>query len=746
MRSLYRQMYPLACLATLTAIVLVACSSGPGIAAPTVKEGAPAAVEFDQGQTTKTVSLSSVFTGQNLTFSDPKSSNPAVTTASIANGTLTITAVSPGEATITVTATNARGSVSHGITVTVPVTSGPAAPTVRAGAPAAVEFDQGQTTRIVSLSSVFTGQQLTFSDPILSKTAVATASIANGILTITAVSPGEATITVTATNARGSVSHGITVTVPVTSGPAAPTVRAGAPAAVEFGQGRTTRSISLRGVVFTGENLTFDIESDTPSVATASIVNGILIITAGDPGEATITVTATNTRGRVSHEITVTVPGLITTPPPTTPTSSCKSPLTIKLHETAKCTLSSNEQILKPSSNEGVTVVRNPAKDTEWSIRAEKKGTHKVSIISTGASNSGEKLSEITVEVPNSHPILTNANLAREGILIELTTAKPTSGTGTVLSSPSTYFSDPDDEPEDDGTKDVKSYRIASKPDWFLIDTEDGFVKDYDSSDAGYQLNYEVLKEVKVGIENTAYDFTVSLYGSDGEDDSTLPLVLKFNANPTSPAVSISPRRVGTYELNQRGDKNDFYNDQTLDAPPANKLEVGPRRGVSHTVTFKGATTGFGFANSLHQKWTDDGKLADSHSVTTANTDAHYLGEDGNYDPELPDETGDDGATNREEGNDYFVLKSTGAVVAKWASTPALDGEPVVEFELKDTGSSGTIKIEYYVWILSRDQRTVDGTPETRSEIPTTKGSDSRTLTINVVSCSSPPDPITACP
>ena len=299
-----------------------------------------------RGQTTSTVSLSSVFTGQNLTFSDPQSSKHAVATASIANGTLTITAVSPGAATIMVTATNARGSVSHEITVTVPES----APTVRTGAPAAVEFDQGQTTSTVLLSSVFTGQNLTFSDPQSSKHAVATASIANGTLTITAVSPGAATITVTATNARGSVSHEITVTVPATSGPAAPTVRAGAPTSVAFDQGRTIRSISLRGVVFTGENLTFDIESDTPSVAIASISSGILIITAGDPGEATITVTATNIRGRVSHEITITVPGLITThtttTTPTNTTSSCKSPLTIKLHETAKCTLSSNEQIL----------------------------------------------------------------------------------------------------------------------------------------------------------------------------------------------------------------------------------------------------------------------------------------------------------------------------------------------------------------------------------------------------------------
>ena len=574
---------------------------------------------------------------------------------------------------------------------------------------------------------------------------MATASIANGILTITAVSPGAATITVTATNARGSVSHEITVTVPATSGPAAPTVRAGAPASVEFDQGQTIRSISLRGVVFTGENLTFDIESDTPSVAIASISNGILIITAGDPGEATITVTATNTRGRASHGITVTVPGLITTPPTTTPTtSSCKSTLTIKLHATAKCTLSSKEQILR-SDSDGVAVVRSPAKDTEWLIRAEKKGPHKVSIISTGASNSGEKLGEITVEVPNSHPFLTKAD--HEGILIDLA---PMSTYGLPL--PTAHFSDPD------GTTDVKYYRIASKPGWFLIDTENGFVKDYNDSAADYQLRYEVLKEVKEGVERPQYDFTVSLYGSDGEDDSTLPLVLKFNA----PFGGILPREV-PYELNQRGARKDFYNDAKLDSPPANRLDVGPRRGVMHTVKFTlpdedEDPTGFGFANSLHQEWTDNGngKLDENRSVTTETEDAYYLGEDGNYVPGLPvellsmpDVPGEVIIAIRSEGTDYFILKSTGAVAARWAANPSLGGEPVVEFKLKETGSSGTIKIEYYVWTLSRDRKTVDGGPDPadpRDEIPTTKRSDSRTLTINVVSCSSPPDLIAACP
>ena len=320
------------------------------------------------------------------------------------------------------------------------------------------------------------------------------------------------------------------------------------------------------------------------TVATASGESGgTLTITGVSVGSATITVTATNTAGSSpAHAIAVTVTAPVTTTPPTT-SSSCKSPLTIELHETVKCTLSSKEQILTPSpdeSEEGVTIARVPGKDTEWSIRAEKKGSHTVFIISTGESNSGAKLGEIEVEVPNSHPILKNA--AHEGIIIDLETGTPMHNTGTDLSLPSTYFSDPDDRPDDTPPViDVEYYRIASKPDWFLIDTEDGFVKNHAADPTtGYQLNYEVLKEVKVGIERPEYDFTVALYGSDGEDDSSLSLVLKFNA----PAV-LSPNEK-PYTLTQRGDRSNFYNDARLDSPPANRLDVGPRSGVMHTVKF----------------------------------------------------------------------------------------------------------------------------------------------------------------
>ena len=753
MRLLCRYAGGLACLVAV--IALVGCGQATGQKAIDLKP-IPDVKSLKIGST-HTVSLVGTFSGEKLTYTT-ESSNEAVATAKVDGVHLTVTGVGAGTAIITVTATDPqKRSVKDDFTVTVPQPTAPDPDPVEIPDIPSLEEDA-----TIPLSDTFSGENLTYGAS-SRNVRVATVTVDNtaDTLTVTAVGPGTATITVTAT-AQGSATQTQTFTVTVpqpVSEEAAPIVKTGATSTVSVAVGATS-TVTL-STVFDGANLTYTVSSSATAVATASESGGTLTITGVSTGPATITIVATNDAGTATHRIAVTVTAPVTTPEtPTTTTSSCKS-LTIELHETAKCTLSSSARILIPSSDEseeGVTVVRVPGKDTEWSIRAEKKGSHTVFIISTGESNSGAKLGEIRVEVPNSHPYLTDAD--NLGITIDLTANMPMSNTGTDLNIPSEYFSDPD------GEADVEYYRIASKPDWFLIDTEDGFVKNHHTTATdddpltpitGYQLNYEVLKEVKAGIERLEYDFTVALYGSDGEDDSSLSIVLKFNA----PDGGLSPRKMDgedSYSLNQRGARNDFYNDAKLDSPPANRLDVGPRGGVMHTVKFtlpdglpNDVDQGFGFANSLHKKWKDDGRLPQEDTELVTVDAAHYLGEDGNYEPELLDETGDDGATNREEGDDYFILRSTGAVVAKWASDPALGGTPAVEFELKETGSTGTIKIEYHVWILSRDQKTLaDGNPDDpgdpRGDIPTTKRSDSRTLTIIVVKCSSPPDPIAACP
>ena len=595
------------------------------------------------------------------------------------------------------------------------------------------------TAETIPLGDKFSGENLTYTAA-SSNERVAIVSVNQAILTVRAVGPGTATITVTAA-AQGSADQTQTFTVTVPQPVEAPTVRTGAQTTVTVAQGATS-TITL-STVFTGTGLSFTASSSDTAVATVSESGGTLTITGVIVGSATITVTATNDAGSEEHEVTVTVTAPATTPPPTSGT------LTIELGESAKRTLAAGQTLQGPP-DEGVTVESSPDGEpgNVWLITAKKKGIHKVTVLSAG-----KAVGTITVEVPNSRPLRTDDDHPN---VIEIATNKANLAVSTTPALPDldSFFTDADDDPETTAVNEEPlSYRIEDKPSWFLIETEDGFLTDADDTDAEFDLGYEVLSSVKRSVEKE-YDFTVSLYASDGEDESTRPLVLKFSV----PNAGLSPRIV-PYTLNQRGARFNFYN-VALDNPPANRLDVGPRRGVDHTVMFTltdpaaDAATGFGFANTLHKKWVDDNQL--TGSVTTTDTDAHYLGEDGNYNLPLPNEKlpiPDSGIIpeGRREGDDYFILKSTGSVVAKWADTPDIGGTPDVVFKLKETGSSGTIRIEYHVWTLSRDQKLADdGTPDTtndpRNEIPTTKRTDSRTLTITVVSCSSPPDPIAACP
>ena len=222
---LYRQTCGLACLAIFTAIALVGCGQATGrTSAPEAVRIAPVTlrVEADPYQ----ISLSNKFSGEKLAYTSA-SDKPAVATAKVDGATLTVTAVGAGTATITVTATDPQErSAKTSFTVTVPQPEEEeAAPTVRSGATDSVDVDQGDT-ETVTLSRVFTGADLEFtvssSDP-----DAATASESAGILTITARSPGSATITIVATNDAGTVTHQIAVTVtvpePITTTPEPPT-------------------------------------------------------------------------------------------------------------------------------------------------------------------------------------------------------------------------------------------------------------------------------------------------------------------------------------------------------------------------------------------------------------------------------------------------------------------------------------------------------------------------------------------
>ena len=68
--------------------------------------------------------------------------------------------------------------------------------------------------------------------------------------------------------------------------------------------------------------------------------------------------------------------------------------------------------------------------------------------------------------------------------------------------------------------------------------------------------------------------------------------------------------------------------------------------------------------------------------------------------------------------SDYYLLKSSGDVEAKWNGSPALDdsrsdGDPKIDFRLTGTGR-GTITIEYHVWKYTGSEKLENTTEHQR--------------------------------
>ena len=434
----------------------------------------------------------------------------------------------------------------------------------------AVTFEKVGTAREIPLGDKFSGEELTYTATSSNK-AVATVEVDNDedILTVTAVGAGEATITVTAADSQDrTASQTFKVTVKATTSepePGAPTVRTGAPGSFDVDQG-DTQTVTLSRV-FTGEDLEFTVASNDTDVATASEDAGILTITARSPGEATITVTATNDDGNAAHRITVTVPSPVTATPTTNnPSLDCPSPLTIDRNTSKKCTFPSNATLREPAGEE-VEVTKIPGDGPDvWTITARKRGTYKITIESGGATKT--KLGEITVIVPNSQPLYTHPEtdaLGNLNLKCEPTTGTTSPYTCTISGAGGIgqFFTDDDSDDSDAQLK----YSLGAPLDSILIDAEEdgGWVA---VTGAGNILMLEVLKEV-------TKNFSVSIYSHDDTEKSDLPVVLTVTVSE-----SLKPKAVA-YSVDQ-GSNGDLNDEGDLDVGP--RIVVGA---ASHSLTFQ---------------------------------------------------------------------------------------------------------------------------------------------------------------
>ncbi len=236
--------------------------------------------------------------GDTLTFS-ATSADTRVVTAAVAGSTLTITAVGPGTADVTVTAADPDGlTAAQSFAVTTePRPNRPPRP----AAPMPDRTLRLNQTDTADLRPHFTdpdGDTLTFSAT-SADTRVVTAAVAGSVLTITAVGPGTADVTVTAADPDGLTAAQSFRATTEPQANRAPLVSApilGRTLKLNESE-KATVDLSLHFTDPDGDPLTFEATSSATQIATASVSNGTLTLLAGALGTANVTVGASDPGG-----------------------------------------------------------------------------------------------------------------------------------------------------------------------------------------------------------------------------------------------------------------------------------------------------------------------------------------------------------------------------------------------------------------------------------------------------------------
>lgn len=239
-----------------------------------------------------------------MSFDDPDddpltytaaSSLPTVARTSVSGSAVTISAIGPGVTTVTITAADDdQATATQRVRVTVPQ---PNRPPQRVGSIPAQSIQVGASATVVA-SSYFSdpdGDALTYTAT-SSNSTVARTSVSGSIVTITGVTAGSATVTVTARDPDGlTATQTGRVTVPEPN--RAPTPVGTIPAQ-SLNPGRTaTVNVSLYFRDPDGDALTYAAASSNSVVARTSVSGSTLTITAVTAGSATVTVTARDPDG-----------------------------------------------------------------------------------------------------------------------------------------------------------------------------------------------------------------------------------------------------------------------------------------------------------------------------------------------------------------------------------------------------------------------------------------------------------------
>ncbi len=231
------------------------------------------------------------------------SSNSATVSVAVAGSVLTVTAITKGVVSVTVTAGDPGGlSTQQTLTVTVPNQ----APVVVDSVPAQTVF-VGETAS-VDVAAYFNdpdGDALAYSVA-SSNVAAVTASVEGSLVSLTAITRGTSTVTVTARDPDGlSAQQDIAVTVPNR----APTALDTIPSRTLLAGNTLEFDLARYFTDPDGDALTFTAASANAGVASVESVGSTLTITGRAPGSTRVTVTVADPAGiSIQQFFAVTVP------------------------------------------------------------------------------------------------------------------------------------------------------------------------------------------------------------------------------------------------------------------------------------------------------------------------------------------------------------------------------------------------------------------------------------------------------
>ena len=278
----------------------------PANRAPTAT-GSIAARTFLVGENV-TVNVAGNFTdpdGDALSFS-AASSDDAVAPTTVSGSDVTISGVAAGTATVTVTASDPAGlSATQSIDVTVEAVN--QAPVAEGMIDDLTLVVGGETTVDATVGfSDPDGDELTYAAT-SSDTAVATVSTEGAMVTVTAVAAGSATVTVTATD-PGELSASLEFGVTVEESNEPPVAEGVIDDQTVVAGGEATVDVSANFSDPDGDELTYAATSSDTAVATVSTSGAVVTIMGVAPGNATVTVSATDPGGlSASQEFGVSV-------------------------------------------------------------------------------------------------------------------------------------------------------------------------------------------------------------------------------------------------------------------------------------------------------------------------------------------------------------------------------------------------------------------------------------------------------